>query len=70
MKLLNKDKVILEKEIDEVVHNYKLDNDRHTSICSADIEWIAQHFFELGVKQKEENYTMKLIDKELIIEKA
>ena len=42
--------VDLEKEIDEVIHNYKLNNHRHTSICSADIEWIAEHFFELGIK--------------------
>ena len=42
--------VDLEKEIDEVIHNYKVDNHRHTSICSADIEWIAEHFFELGLK--------------------
>ena len=27
----------MEKEIDEVIHNYKLNNHRHTSICSADI---------------------------------
>lgn len=45
--------VDLEKEIDEVIHNYKVDNHRHTSICSADIEWIAKHFFELGLKIKE-----------------
>ena len=42
----------LEKEIDEVIHNYKLNNNRHTSICSADIEWIANHFFEFGLKMK------------------
>ena len=42
--------VDLEKEIDEVIHNYNLNNHRHTSICSADIEWIAKHFFELGLK--------------------
>ena len=42
--------VDLEKEIDEVIHNYKVDNHRHTSIFSADIEWIAEHFFELGLK--------------------
>ena len=47
--------VDLEKEIEEVKHNYKVDNNRHTSICSADIEWIAEHFFELGLKiQKRE----------------
>lgn len=40
----------LDKEIEEVKHNYKVDNNRHTSICSADIEWIAEHFFELGLK--------------------
>lgn len=40
----------LEKEIEEVKHNYKVDDNRHTSICSADIEWIAKHFFELGLK--------------------
>ena len=43
-------RVDLEKEIEEVKHNYKVDNNRHTSICSADIEWIAEHFFELGLK--------------------
>lgn len=42
--------VDLEKEIDEVIHNYKLNNHRHTSICAPDIEWIANHFFELGLK--------------------
>lgn len=42
--------VDLEKEIEEVKHNYKVDNNRHTSICSADIEWLANHFFELGLK--------------------
>ena len=42
--------VDLEKEIDEVIHNYKLNNHKHTSICSVDIEWIAEHFFELGIK--------------------
>lgn len=42
--------VDLEKEIEEVKHNYKVDDNRHTSICSADIEWIAEHFFELGLK--------------------
>ena len=42
--------VILEKEIEEVKHNYKVDDNRHTSICSADIDWLAQHFFELGLK--------------------
>ena len=42
--------VDLEKEIDEVIHNYKLNNHRHTSICAPDIEWIAKHFFELGLK--------------------
>ena len=40
----------LEKEIEEVKHNYKVDDNRHTSICSADIEWLANHFFELGLK--------------------
>ena len=45
----------LEKEIEDVKHNYKVDDNRHTSICSADIEWIAEHFFELGLKaQKRE----------------
>ena len=34
--------VDLEKEIEEVKHNYKVNNNRHTSICSADIEWIAK----------------------------
>ena len=33
--------VDLEKEIEEVKHNYKVDDNRHTSICSVDIEWIA-----------------------------
>ena len=42
--------VDLEKEIEEVKHNYKVDDNQHTSICSADIEWIAKHFFELGIK--------------------
>ena len=42
--------VDLEKEIDEVIHNYKLNNHKHTSICSVDIDWIAEHFFELGIK--------------------
>lgn len=41
--------VDLEEEIKEVKHNYKVDDNRHTSICSADIEWIAEHFFELGL---------------------
>ena len=41
--------VDLEKEIEEVKHNYKVDDNRHTSICSADIEWLANHFFELGL---------------------
>ena len=40
----------LEKEIKEIKHNYKVDDNRHTSICSADIEWLAKHFFELGLK--------------------
>lgn len=40
----------LDKEIEEVKHNYKVDDNRHTSICSADIEWFANHFFELGLK--------------------
>ena len=45
----------LEKEIEDVKHNYKVDDNRHTSICSVDIEWIAEHFFELGLKtQKRE----------------
>lgn len=35
--------VDLEKEIDEVIYNYKLNNHRHTSICAPDIEWIANH---------------------------
>ena len=42
--------VDLEKEIEEVKHNYKVDDNRHTSICSADIEWLANHFFELGLR--------------------
>lgn len=46
--------VDLEKEIEEVKHNYKVDNNQHTSICSADIEWLAKHFFELGLKTKGE----------------
>ena len=49
-KLIEVKEVDLEKEIDEVIHNNKLNNHRHTSICSADIEWIAEHFFELGLK--------------------
>ena len=44
--------VDLEKEIEEVKHNYKVDDNRHTSICSADIEWLAKHFFELGLKMQ------------------
>lgn len=40
----------LDKEIEEVKHNYKVDDNQHTSICSADIEWIAKHFFDLGLK--------------------
>ena len=40
----------LDKEIDEVI--YKLNNNRYTPISSADIEWIAKHFFELGLKAK------------------
>jgi len=44
--------VDLEKEIKEVKHNYKVDDNRHTSICSADIEWLAKHFFELGLKTR------------------
>lgn len=44
------DKSIVVEEIEEVKHNYKVDDNRHTSICSADIEWIAKHFFELGLK--------------------
>ena len=47
--------VDLDNEIEDVKHNYKVDDNRHTSICSADIEWIAEHFFELGLKtQKRE----------------
>lgn len=42
--------VDLEKEIEEVKHNYKVDDNRHTSICLADIEWLANHFFELGLR--------------------
>lgn len=42
--------VDLQKEIDEVIHNYKVDNHRHTSICSVYIKWIAEHFFEIGLK--------------------
>lgn len=42
--------VDLEKEIDEVIHNYNLNNHRHTSICASDIEWIANHFFDLGLR--------------------
>ena len=48
-KLVEVKEVDLEKEIDEVIHNYKLNNHRHTSICAPDIEWIAKHFFELGL---------------------
>lgn len=48
------EEVDLEKEIEEVKHNYKVDDNRHTSICSADIEWLAEHFFELGLSQKGE----------------
>lgn len=54
--------VNLEKEIDEVIHNYKVDNHRHTSICSVDIEWIAEHFFELGLNTyKEEQRETNII---------
>ena len=42
--------VDLESEIKEVKHNYKVDDNQHTSICSADIEWLAEHFFELGMR--------------------
>ena len=42
--------VDLESEAKEIKHNYKVDNNQHTSICSADIEWLAEHFFELGLK--------------------
>ena len=49
-KLVEVKEVDLEKEIEDVKHNYKVDDNRHTSICSADIEWIAKHFFELGLK--------------------
>ena len=42
--------VDLQKEIDEVIHNYKVDNHRHTSICSVDIKWIAEHFFEIDTE--------------------
>lgn len=42
--------VDLEGEIEEVKHNYKVNDNQHTSICSADIEWLAEHFFELGLK--------------------
>ena len=49
-KLVDVKEVDLEKEIEDVKHNYKVDDNRHTSICSADIEWIAKHFFELGLK--------------------
>ena len=48
------EEVNLEKEIEEVKHNYKVDDNRHTSICSADIEWLAKHFYELGLKTKGE----------------
>ncbi len=49
-KLLEMKEVDLKKEINEAIHNYKLNNHMHTSICSADIEWIGEHFFNLGVK--------------------
>ena len=45
--------VDLDKEIEEVKHNDKVDDNRHTSICLADIEWIANHFFDLGLKAKD-----------------
>lgn len=48
--LEEKDVEDLNKEIEEVKHNYKVDDNRHASICSADIEWLARHFFELGLK--------------------
>lgn len=47
--------VDLKKEIDEVIHNYKLNNHRHTSICAPDIEWLAKHFFELGFSAGKES---------------
>ena len=42
--------VDLESEIKEVKHNYKVEDNQHVSISSADIEWLAEHFFELGIK--------------------
>lgn len=49
-KLVEVKEVDLKKEIDEVIYNYKLNNHRHTSICASDIEWLAEHFFKLGLK--------------------
>lgn len=54
--------VDLEKEIEEVKHNYKVDDNRHTSICSADIEWLAKHFFELGLRCKSSYVKLPSID--------
>ena len=51
METMEVKEVDLEREIDEVIHNYNLNNHRHTSICAPDIEWIANHFFELGIQQ-------------------
>ena len=59
IKSLEVKEVDLEKEIKEVKHNYKVDDNRHTSICSADIEWLAEHFFELGIKAQKGEYIMK-----------
>lgn len=50
LNILEVKEVDLEKEIEDVKHNYKVDDNRHTSICSADIEWLANHFFELGLR--------------------
>ena len=46
--------VDLENEIEDVKHNYKVDDNRHTSICSADIEWLAEHFYKLGLNARKE----------------
>lgn len=49
--------VDLEKEIQEVQRNYKTIEEYKSYPCTMyadDIEWIAKHFFELGLKAKGE----------------
>ena len=52
--------VDLESEMKEVKHNYKVDDNQYASICSADIEWLAEHFFELGLKTDNSVYNKTL----------